>query len=196
MDEICTKALPSPKIQLINLRNYLKTQNREAILNPIDIRDKDALVAVVGATDEPSLIHLIEWASRQGLVTLSPDRNTIKLIPRGWKIETPASLSLMQGTSSDSTINTRKGHCPKCGPDRYADIVSKHEEQYDSGDMSAIEYYYILRCCGCKAIYILNVYESSEDIIYEDNPETGKAEPKPKAHMTYWPSSTKHSKPE
>ena len=196
VDEICTKPLPSPKFQLINLRNYLKKQAGDPTLNPVDIRDKDALAAVVGTTDKDALINLLQWASRQGLVTISPDTNTIKLIPRGWKIEAPSSFSLMERTSSDSTLNTRKGHCPQCGPDRYADIVAKHEEQYDSDDMSAIEYYYILRCGGCKAMYVLNVYESSEDIIYEHNPETGQTEAKLKPRVTYWPSPVKRPRPE
>ena len=196
VDDICTKPLPSPKVQLINLRNYLKTQAGDPTLSPVDIRDKDALVAVVGTTDKDALTNLLEWASRQGLVTISPDTNTIKLIPRGWKIEAPSSLSPMEKISSDSTPNTRKGHCPQCGPDRYADIVAKHEERYDSDEMCASDSYYILRCRGCQAVYVLKEYESWENIIYEHDLETGQIFPKPETRVTYWPSLAKRKRPE
>ena len=196
MDDICTKPLPSPDVQLANLLRYLKKQVGDASLTWIDITDKNALLAVVGTLDEYSLINLIEWACQQGFVTLSPDKNTITMTPAAYEAETPTPRSSAETKSSGSTSNTRKGHCPQCGPGIHADIVAEHEEQYDSVDMLAIDCYYILRCCGCKTMYVLNVYESSEDIIYEHDPETDQTEPKPAPRLTYWPSPTKRRRPE
>ena len=113
-----------------------------------------------------------------------------------YKPETSTPRSSAETKPSGSTSNTLKGHCPECGPDRYADIVAEHEERYDSVDMWATNCYYILRCGGCKAMYVLNVYESSEDIIYEHDPVTDQTEPKPKPHVTYWPSPAKRKRPE
>ena len=196
VDDICTKPLPSPDVQLANLLRYLKKQVGDASLTWIDITDKNALLAVVGTLDEYSLINLIEWACQQGFVTLSPDKNTITMTPAAYEAETPTPRSSAETKSSGSTSNTRKGHCPQCGPGIHADIVAEHEEQYDSVDMLAIDCYYILRCCGCKTMYVLNVYESSEDIIYEHDPETDQTEPKPAPRLTYWPSPTKRRRPE
>ena len=68
VDEICKKPLPSPDVQLANLLSYLKERAADASFTRIDIKDKNALLAVVGTTDESSLINLIEWTRQQGFV--------------------------------------------------------------------------------------------------------------------------------
>ena len=196
VDEICTKPLPFPDVQLANLLRYLKKQVGDASLTWIDITDKNALLAVVGTLDEYSLINLIEWACQQGFVTLSTDKNTIAMTPAAYEAETPTPRSPTETKSLGSTPGIRKGHCPECGPDRNADIVASHEERYDSVEMCASDSYYILRCRGCQAVYVLKEYESWEDISYEHDLETGQILPKPETRVTYWPSAAKRKRPE
>ncbi len=196
VDDICTKPLPSPDVQLANLLRYLKKQVGDASLTWIDITDKNALLAVVGTLDEYSLINLIEWACQQGFVTLSTDKNTIAMTPAAYEAETPTPRSPTETKSLGSTPGIRKGHCPECGPDRNADIVASHEERYDSVEMCASDSYYILRCRGCQVVYVLKEYESWEDISYEHDLETGQIFPKPETRVTYWPSPAKRKRPE
>ena len=196
VDDICTKPFPFPDVQLANLLRYLKKQVGDASLTWIDITDKNALLAVVGTLDEYSLINLIEWACQQGFVTLSTDKNTIAMTPAAYEAETPTPRSPTETKSLGSTPGIRKGHCPECGPDRNADIVASHEERYDSVEMCASDSYYILRCRGCQAVYVLKEYESWEDISYEHDLETGQIFPKPETRVTYWPSPAKRKRPE
>jgi hypothetical protein len=54
-----------------------------------------------------------------------------------------------------------KGHCPRCGPDRNADIIKQHHEDYSDEESNHWGYidYRILRCRGCERIFfrLLNI---------------------------------------
>ena len=196
VDEICKKPLPSPDVQLANLLSYLKERAADASFTRIDIKDKNALLAVVGTTDESSLINLIEWTRQKGLVTLSLDKNAITMTPAAYEAETPTPRSPAETKSSKSTPSIRKGHCPECGPDRNADIVASHEDrkEYEGGDIWIINDYRILRCRGCGRVYFQDEYIFSEETNYEYDPATGTMQPK--THVTHWPSPTKRQRPE
>ena len=48
-----------------------------------------------------------------------------------------------------------KGHCPRCGPDRNADIIKQHHEDYSDEESNHWGYidHRILRCRGCERIF-------------------------------------------
>ena len=85
LEEIFSQPLPDPPKQVTNLIGYLKAQAGDAHLRTIDIKDRNALLGVVGAADESALEKLMQWASRKGLVSLSPDGNSVNLKPEAWE---------------------------------------------------------------------------------------------------------------
>lgn len=95
-------------------------------------------------------------------------------------------------------IKQLKGHCPKCGPDRYADVVGHHTDRDDDdengvwGQTDAR----ILSCAGCKTIYFQEVFIFSEDVDYSYHPVTGETQGKYNERITYWPAPTKRDRPD
>ena len=64
-------------------------------------------------------------------------------------------------TASD-TPKTCKGHCPRCGEDTNAEIVTSHSEHSDWEVIWAIDRYQVLRCLGCERVYFRHAYYFSE----------------------------------
>ena len=87
-----------------------------------------------------------------------------------------------------------RGHCPDCGPARYADVVAEYKdsESHDAehGTWSASAYR-ILQCGGCKSVYFQETYIFSE--IYEHGPN---GEIKYTEDITYYPAPAKRRWPE
>ncbi|XSC45083.1 DUF4145 domain-containing protein [Bradyrhizobium sp. RDT10] len=87
-----------------------------------------------------------------------------------------------------------RGHCPNCGPDRFADVVAEYRntETLDSEHgMWATTESRTLRCGGCKAVYFQEVYTFSEDYDYEHDGEIIYNET-----ITYYPAPAKRTRPE
>ncbi len=85
LEEIFSQPLPDPPKQVTNLIGYLKAQAGDEHPRTIDIKDRNALLGVVGAADESALEKLMQWASQKGLVSLSPDGNLVNLKPEAWE---------------------------------------------------------------------------------------------------------------
>jgi ribosomal protein S27AE len=196
--EITSRPLPAPNTQLAHLVRFLKERAEDAHLNPIEIEDKDALAGVVGAIDEASLDHLMDWASKEGYVAVSQDGSSITLTPKAWQNEPTTAAPVIEVRSESKSMTTCKGHCPQCGPNRKADIVASHQERWDDEDAGlwAVNYYRILRCCGCEEVYVQHEHLFSEDEEYQYDHTTGEHYPVHKPTYKYWPSPAKRSKPQ
>jgi hypothetical protein len=81
-----------------------------------------------------------------------------------------------------------RGHCPKCGPGRYAKVLHSHEdmEQDDQTGIWEKITSYMLECGGCRTVYFREDYVFSEDF-GPDGPET---------RTTYYPAPAKRKRPE
>lgn len=86
--------------------------------------------------------------------------------------------------------NTCDGHCPRCGPDRIADIVASHQERRfdDEAIIGATTNFRILRCPACETVYFQK----------EAWPDEGfRGEHKLHGpHVTHWPPPVKRPEPE
>ena len=109
----------------------------------------------------------------------------------------------MTDHKTDTDTNTTcKGHCPKCGADRVADIAGSktYEENWvedEFGPMWVTETYRILQCRGCERLYVQRELWFSEDgAEYDIDPVTGKERQVYKPRVTYWPLPEKRKKPD
>lgn len=90
-----------------------------------------------------------------------------------------------------------KGDCPKCGPNRFADVVGKHQERW-SDDYDCVweeVYYRILKCRGCGDVYFQKEVIFSEN--YEDilNHSSGEIETHIPSKIKYWPMPSRRELP-
>ena len=81
VEEILSHPFPGLPKQLENLIGYLKEQAGDQHLKPIKIKDRNALLGVVGAADEAAFEGLLKYASGKGRVSLSQDGSSVKLTP-------------------------------------------------------------------------------------------------------------------
>jgi hypothetical protein len=91
-----------------------------------------------------------------------------------------------------------QGHCPKCGPQRYADVVGQYEatETDEVSGVWATTTHRMLRCGGCKTVYFQESYVFSEDYDYDHHPVTGDPMMEYNVKITYWPAPAKRARPE
>lgn len=92
----------------------------------------------------------------------------------------------------------RKGHCPNCGPDRWADVVGcaehrDHDEHHIVWLQTEIR---ILKCRGCESLYVVKETYFSEDWDAQPNPETGEQEFYIPPTVTYWPGPSVRAVPD
>lgn len=90
-----------------------------------------------------------------------------------------------------------KAHCPKCGPDRWADIKARYHVHDDHGDgiVWTDTNYYILQCPACETVYFLSDSVFSEDISVGYNPHTGEEECDYDHTIRQWPSPSRRDWP-
>lgn len=89
------------------------------------------------------------------------------------------------------------GHCPSCGPDRYADVVGQHASRFDDDENGIWGHtdFRILECRGCKSSYFQIDEVFSENIDHRRNPVTNEWEEYLPNQITYWPSPAKRERP-
>ncbi len=91
-----------------------------------------------------------------------------------------------------------RGHCPNCGPARFADVVAEHtdhEEGDDEYGTWAETTSRILQCGGCKSVYFQEVYVFSEDFGYDEGPD-GQPIMRYNERITYYPAPAKRKRPD
>lgn len=87
-----------------------------------------------------------------------------------------------------------RGHCPNCGPARFADVRGEHidiEDMDDETGMWAKATSRILQCAGCKSVYFQGAYVHSEDYDYDDEGHI-----RPNERITYYPAPAKRTRPD
>jgi hypothetical protein len=90
-----------------------------------------------------------------------------------------------------------KGHCPHCGPSRYADVMGYHS-QHVTEDEASIWWtteYRILQCRGCENVYFQTDEIFSEEIKDHENPATGETEGDYPHKITHWPAPMQREQP-
>lgn len=88
-----------------------------------------------------------------------------------------------------------RADCPKCGPNRNAQIVARHTEHQSDGEVESWDTYRVIRCAGCSHIQLQIVSAFSEDYDLEEAPD-GTPYMKLNERITYWPPLTKRAKPD
>jgi hypothetical protein len=102
----------------------------------------------------------------------------------------------MIGETKDKREQVR-GHCPKCGPARFADVVAEYtdrEEIEDDGTWADTTSR-ILQCGGCKSVYFQEIFVFSEDYDYGEGPD-GQLTMRHNERITYYPAPAKRKRPE
>ena len=94
--------------------------------------------------------------------------------------------------------HAEKGHCPDCGPERNADCVASHLDEFsdDTNPIWGSTDYRILKCRGCGSIYFKTVVVFSEASDYRFNNQTNEWETYYPEDVSYWPAPTKRIEPE
>jgi hypothetical protein len=88
--------------------------------------------------------------------------------------------------------DTMRGHCPECGPHRFAEVVGIHRTEEADREHQAIweiKDYIILKCAGCKHVYFQTTLLLVQDI------EAPLSENPCEPRTTYWPSPSKRARP-
>ena len=97
---------------------------------------------------------------------------------------------------AESVKKTDSGHCPKCGPDRFADVEGEYyrSEGDDHASVWLSTTYRILACRGCGTPYFKKSSVFSEDVEHYRN-EYGEWELHTPETITYWPSPSRRDPP-
>ena len=94
----------------------------------------------------------------------------------------------------------RTGHCPQCGADRNARVLSSEESvravDQDPSGTFLHDVFRILKCLGCDVLYVQKDSHFSPEMALEWNPVTGQTEPTPIFNTTHWPPPTVRSIPD
>ena len=87
--------------------------------------------------------------------------------------------------SESDTTKKCKGHCPKCGSNRNADVIGTAENRWedesqvsrtDSSEIYGYETYRLLKCCGCDTVYIQREewFSEADDLIIKHWPSPAR----------------------
>jgi hypothetical protein len=101
-------------------------------------------------------------------------------------------------SSEQKKVRQVTGHCPKCGPNRYANVVG-HHNVLDSDELTGVwaeSDYYMLSCGGCRTVYFKEVFTFSEDWSHSRHPITGQEMMEYDERVTYWPSPVQRKRPD
>jgi len=90
---------------------------------------------------------------------------------------------------TDQKTRQIRGHCPICGPDKYANILYSHEatahdEKSDIWESTKSQ---MLECGGCKTVFFREEYVCSEDYGLDGQLQT---------RITYYPAPAKRKRPD
>jgi hypothetical protein len=106
----------------------------------------------------------------------------------------------MSTEATQPTQTTIKGHCPQCGPDRFADIVGEHVVKWEDDEAPFPIWgrltYRILKCRGCDSAYFQHLEVHSEVYDSRFDHKTGQSYDVLAERTTYWPLPAKREQPE
>lgn len=99
------------------------------------------------------------------------------------------------GTERMAVGDEVKGHCPTCSGEKFAKVVTEHEDHWDDEDVSGIVRLSVLQCGGCKTSYFQRAESCSDDVEHREEPD-GSWEAYYPERKTYWPAPSKRKKPD
>lgn len=90
-----------------------------------------------------------------------------------------------------------RGHCPTCRALRFAQVLATHIERWSAEDepVEGTSEFSVLRCCGCRTVYMRKGETCSEDIEHLEDPQTGEWELHVPERVTYWPAPSRREMP-
>ena len=97
--------------------------------------------------------------------------------------------------NSEQSSSLSKGHCPKCGPDRFADIAGQHKAVDGDENVTLVTFHRILVCRGCETPFFQTESYFSEDIGHRYAPD-GSEEMYLIPEIQYFPSPIKRVRPD
>lgn len=103
-------------------------------------------------------------------------------------------------TAPSDAHQTCEADCPACGSDRTADIVALYKDDLRQDPQRvvwSIDTFRILRCRGCRGVYIQRQTLCSEEWEFDEDPETGEMIQTivPQTPVTLWPLPEKRPRP-
>src|SRR3954447_3247368 len=101
----------------------------------------------------------------------------------------------MSKSKTDDAPKEIRATCPKCGPDRVAQIVASHTETGGDDDVQWWDEYRVIRCGGCRNVQLQIAHTFSEDVDYDCGPDGTPYGTFNERH-TYWPPLAQRPKPE
>lgn len=79
-----------------------------------------------------------------------------------------------------------RGHCPECGPNRWAIVLGEFVKHEDSGGIWTDTTYRMLQCPACDEVYFQTDHVFSEDYSYDEGP-SGEMEVEYHHKIEHWP---------
>jgi hypothetical protein len=95
-----------------------------------------------------------------------------------------------------TTFEKTRGHCPKCGPGRIAEIVAEHVDSSSDENTWYEAKHRVLKCCGCETVFHQKASSFSEEYEHVENPHTGEHELEFTETLTYWPAPAARRRPD
>lgn len=87
------------------------------------------------------------------------------------------------------------GHCPECGPRRYANVLFEHVEASRDEYTWDETKYRVLQCAGCRTTYFQRLSTFSEHYETDEDPNTGEPLREYIETIKYWPSTSARRRP-
>lgn len=91
-----------------------------------------------------------------------------------------------------------RGHCPRCGPHRWADVLASHKEHWEEPPLAVWEdvEHRILKCRGCETVYVQKHLSGSAYYFSQEDPYTGEEQHVEIPMITHWPTPTRRARPD
>jgi hypothetical protein len=89
-----------------------------------------------------------------------------------------------------------RGHCPVCGPKKWAQVRGEFIRPESDNDISVTTKHRILQCPACETVYHQTIFTCSEDWDVVRNPHTGEEEYVYIEDIKHWPSPAKRPRPQ
>lgn len=89
-----------------------------------------------------------------------------------------------------------KGHCPSCGPDRFADVVGHYVQKFDEDYVWGQHDFRILKCRGCETPYYQTEKVFSEDTDHVWNQDTHEYDEVLSPNFEHYPLPKRRDEPE
>jgi hypothetical protein len=129
-------------------------------------------------------------AARTKLPVVSVDIG--KRRSKGGRFRTDSVQGSVEAHMSGAKV---KGHCPVCGPGKWAEVRGEFKRSESNKDVSVSTVHRILQCPACENVYHQTNFTCSEDWDVRHNPATGDEEYFYDEKIEHWPPPAKRPRP-